>query len=859
MLLRRLRLWAGLLLILTCPEAVAAQGVVRLSSTEVTQTFSADGDTALLANTAFYASLRLDIDGSMTGTVTVSCSVNGSTYDAIPLNGPSPAVTADTDGAVTVPGQYTATIAGCSKVKAVASGWSAGTPSVTLRATSSGGSSGGSSSGGGGGGTTTDPDDASIAVSQTNDNVNALTNVYDGSVWRRLTIGTAGTASAQVLTVQGIASGTNLNVTCSNCSGTGVSVNEDVASANADPGTPAYTVRNNTLTAATGTDGDYQPVKSSAAGATYIAPTFADVVASTGTGASGAQTQRVVTATDSTIGTVTAVTTLTQLGGIALPIEDAAETDGGVGIYAMAVRRDTAASSSGTTGDNTPLSVDATGRLWVIQAATGVEDVAETPGGGLQMAGAVRRDTAASSAGTTGDNATLNTDAVGKLWITGSAPEDAAHTSADTGNIILSKRTDAAAVSSGTDGDYSTVNVDALGKLWVTGTYDEDAAHASGDHGLFIMAVRNDAGTALAGTTGDYIPLSTDSSGALRVVGSSGTTQFAEDIAHTTGDATVFISGIRRDTTPSSSAGTAGDYTAFNIDANGRVYTNTTLYNSSGTELTGGVDYTHDSALTVATTAGPAVVWRASTAAPSAVSADDDAVIGWADRLGRPHVVTEGIEDVAETAAGFLNMEGTVRRDTAASSAGTTGDNATLNTDAVGKLWVSGAFAEDAAHSSGDIGIFTLGRRIDTLAASSGTSGDYEALNMNALGAVWVSQLDPCSSEVKITDPFSLTARGVVIAAAASKKNYVCAISVVAGAAEIFNVYEGTGTTCQTGTAAIVGSTTAANGMSFAANGGLAAIGANSSVLAGKTANVDTCIVPSGSNRLSGFITYVQR
>lgn len=53
---------------------------------------------------------------------------------------------------------------------------------------------------------TVDPDDASIAVGQTNGNVNALTMAYDGSVWRRLTFGTAGTASAQVLTVQGIAS-----------------------------------------------------------------------------------------------------------------------------------------------------------------------------------------------------------------------------------------------------------------------------------------------------------------------------------------------------------------------------------------------------------------------------------------------------------------------------------------------------------------------------------------------------------------------------------------------------------------------------------------------------------------------------
>ncbi len=62
-------------------------------------------------------------------------------------------------------------------------------------------------------GGTSDTDDASIATGQTIGLSGGLTQVYDGSVWRRLTIGTAGTASAQVLTIQGIASMTKLLVT----------------------------------------------------------------------------------------------------------------------------------------------------------------------------------------------------------------------------------------------------------------------------------------------------------------------------------------------------------------------------------------------------------------------------------------------------------------------------------------------------------------------------------------------------------------------------------------------------------------------------------------------------------------------
>jgi len=115
--------------------------------------------------------------------------------------------------------------------------------------------------------------------------------------------------------------------------------------------------------------------------------------------------------------------------------EDAAHTTGDTGVMALAVRRDTSAASSGTTGDYEPLSTDATGKLWIV--GSGIEDAAETAGGVLLMAGSVRRDTAASSAGTTGDNATINTDSVGALWTrdTATQVDDAAFTPA-TGRIV---------------------------------------------------------------------------------------------------------------------------------------------------------------------------------------------------------------------------------------------------------------------------------------------------------------------------------------------------------------------------------------------------------------------------------------
>lgn len=161
---------------------------------------------------------------------------------------------------------------------------------------------------------------------------------------------------------------------------------------------------------------------------------------------------------------------------------------------------------------------------------------------------------------------------------------------------------------------------------------------------------------------------------------------------------------------------------------------------------------------------------------------------------------------------------------------------------------------------------------ISSATALSLTTGRSQKMWLNLFGATSVQftnsvtgaaydlapNVDPCAQIAQTTTPISQTARTVIIAATSAKKNYICSIVLVAGAAEIANIDEGTGTTCQTGTAAIAGSTTAANGLSFAANGGMALGSGGATLLWGKTANVDTCLVPSGSNRLSGWVSWVQ-
>lgn len=239
-----------------------------------------------------------------------------------------------------------------------------------------------------------------------------------------------------------------------------------------------------------------------------------------------------------------------------------------------------------------------------------------------------------------------------------------------------------------------------------------------------------------------------------------------------------------------------------------------TLVNSSGTELTSG-DATHDSGVSAT---GPQVALEAKdfdgAALPNVVSVEGDAVRSAGSLYGITYTMPVGedgsitplqAEDAAETAGGGLMMAGAVRRDTAAVSSGTAGDNSTINVD--------------------------------------------------ALGQVWTRHNNPCTGNALTTDPFSITTDTVIIAAAASKKNYICGITIVAGAAEIVSITEGTGAVCATSEAALVGSTTDANGMSFAANGGVS----TNATIAGKTANVDTCLNVSGTNRVSGFVTWVQQ
>lgn len=95
--------------------------------------------------------------------------------------------------------------------------------------------------------------------------------VFDGTVWRRLTVGVAGTASTQVLTIQGIAAMTPIKSQITDGAGTAYTLSTDFADgsvyAAASAGPLFMTVRKDTAAAFTGViDGDVSPLQVNATG-----------------------------------------------------------------------------------------------------------------------------------------------------------------------------------------------------------------------------------------------------------------------------------------------------------------------------------------------------------------------------------------------------------------------------------------------------------------------------------------------------------------------------------------------------------------------------------------------------------------
>lgn len=100
-------------------------------------------------------------------------------------------------------------------------------------------------------------------------------------------------------------------------------------------------------------------------------------------------------------------------------------------------------------------------------------------------------------------------------------------------------------------------------------SHAEDAAHVSGDIGIQMLVVRRDSAGALAGSDGDYSPLQVDANGALRITGTiTELDNYAEDSVHSSGAMGEFILAVRNDSS-SSLVSASGDYAPFQVGSLG--------------------------------------------------------------------------------------------------------------------------------------------------------------------------------------------------------------------------------------------------------------------------------------------------
>lgn len=196
--------------------------------------------------------------------------------------------------------------------------------------------------------------------------------------------------------------------------------------------------------------------------------------------------------------------------------EDSAHVSGDYGSFVMGVRND-AGTAFGADGDYVPLSIDSTGALRVAAsvnfAGDYAEDSAHSDGDVGLFSLAVRRDVRSSGTSASGDYASFNVNANGELYVIdtdslaqlvlANASLDAIEADADEMNTSLN--------------NIETSNAAILAEIQGL-SHAEDAAHASGDMGLQALAVRKDAQGTNTSADGDYASLLAWSEGSLKVV-----------------------------------------------------------------------------------------------------------------------------------------------------------------------------------------------------------------------------------------------------------------------------------------------------------------------------------------------------
>jgi len=768
-----IRLLAFAALLAVCPTTVDAQTYVKLWPNGLEGEIDANGEALTITNAREMGTLGVQIAGTWTGTIAPQCSLDGTNWVAIqvkPVNADTPVTSMSANGI------WTGSIAGCKQVRAVATASMTGTASVTMNTIQGGGGSGSS---------------ASVSLESAELSVGA--QPADDPHFVRCSNGSAAAAcdvSVSALPNEG-------QQTMANSISVAIASNQSALTVGDGSGALNVIVDSGAVTVSDGSGALNTIVDSGTL--TAVTTITNPVTVTDGSGALNAIID------SGTITTITNAVTVTDGSG-ALNIicdsgcsggtqyaEDAAHASGNTGTLVLAVRSDNATQLAGTDGDNSVLITDASGRLHVNVGNT----VTVSDGSGALN---VICDSGCTGGGT-------------------QYAEDAAHSSGNLGNLALTVRQDTATQLAGTDGDNSVLITDSSGRLHVNvGNTVTVGTHAVTDGGGSL--------------TVDGTVTVTDGSGALNVVIDSGTTAvtnagtFAvqvdgsaltalqlidnivsvEDAVAGNAFSGVAILAVRQDSQSDLCAD--GDFCPFTINGDGELRV-TVGGGTGGTALADGATFTpgttnitpiggfFDDASTTACTENNACVAR-----------------------------------LTENRALHVSL-----RDT-------TGAAISVSTDVT----------EDAAHQNAVTGPALMARRIDTASSSAGTSGDYATINNDGLGRMWERDGNPCGDHARISSAaISTSSSGNVeiVALNGSDLIYICGISISAGAATGVQLIYGTGTACATGETDLTGV------YPFAANGGLVMVNGGRPQFVVPAGNA-FCVENSGANAIAGHVTYVR-
>ena len=263
--------------------------------------------------------------------------------------------------------------------------------------------------------------------------------------------------------------------------------------------------------------------------------------------------------------------------------------------------------------------------------------------------------------------------------------------------------------------------------------YAEDSAHTSADTGNFILGVRNDTLAALGGADGDYVPFQMNASGALYVEVASlpASTSTIEVVGDAAENAAVAGNPVLVGGRYDSSGRTLGDgdVGAVALDADGAVHI-----------ADGGNAITVDGTVT------------------ANLGTTDNAVLDAiaASLALLDNSIASGNELQVDVVASLPAGSAAIGK-LAANSGVDIGDG-----DVTSVVPGTGATnlgkAEDAAHSSGDVGVMSLAVRNDDIVALGGADGDYAPLQVNATGSLYTVDETGAAGSILVTGTGAITA-----------------------------------------------------------------------------------------------------